>query len=59
MCNSPAIDLFKDQLNHLLDAMAIDRSLLGIDGKPSADKALPYWFLETFLGYTEATFQMT
>ena len=55
MLRSPAIDLFKDQLNHLLESIAADRNLLGRNGKPSADRALPYWFLETFLGYTEVT----
>lgn len=52
---APAIELFKAQLNHLLLTIATDRTLHDIAGTPSGDLALPYWFLETFLGHTEVT----
>lgn len=51
---SPAIDLFKDQLNQLLATMALERGLAGHNGQPSPDLALPFWYLETFLSYSES-----
>src|SRR5689334_16741591 len=41
---SPTTALFKDQLNHFLAKLAENR---GLD---SSDDALPYWYLETFIG---------
>jgi hypothetical protein len=52
--SSPASALFKEQLNHFLLALATERQILDpVSNAPSPNFALPFWYLETFHGYTE------
>lgn len=43
---SPAIGLFKDQLNQMLESIRVERGL------QTTDHALPYWYLKTFHSLT-------